>query len=108
MPYDEVMLIRCPPGTAAAERLLASLRDRPGDRLFLFFHGPGLDWAVSEPARQTLTAIAGTAPLRLCSAGWRRRQLGSVPSGWRLSSLVQFWDVADRAGQVIGFGALGD
>lgn len=105
MPYDEVMLIRCPPDAAGLDAVLSHLRTRPGGRLLLFFHGPGLDWAGSPAAQQGLAGLDETAIRMLCAAGWRRRHSGAPPADWPLGSLVQFWHAADRSASIASFGA---
>jgi len=108
VPYDEVMLIRCPPGAAGSDAVLAHLDARADGRLLMFFHGPGMAWASAVGWQRELAAKKDTVTLMLCAAGWRRRQAGLPPAGWQLGSLVQFWDAADRAAEVTTFGALGD
>lgn len=107
MSYDEVMLIRCRPDPADQARVLGQLRIRRDSRLLMFFHGPGLDWVLSEAVQQQLTGAHQRATLMLCAAGWARRKAGEPPAGWQAGSLVQFWDAADRADRVVSFGALG-
>lgn len=107
MSYEEVMLIRCRPDPAGQARVLGQLRNRPQGRLLVFFHGPGLDWALTESAHRELAGVQPRVTLMLCAAGWRRRKAGEPPAGWQEGSLVQFWDAADRAARVLSFGALG-
>ncbi len=106
MPYDEVMLIRCPPDEAGLDAVISHVRVQPGGRRLMFFHGPGLDWAESAIARQGLAAATQAATLMLCSAGWRQRGGAAVPAGWQLGSLMQFWDAADRCAEIASFGRL--
>lgn len=108
MSYDEVMLIRCRPDPAGQARVLGQLRTRRNGRVLMFFHGPGLDWALNDATQKALTGAPQRATLMLCSAGWRRRHAGEPPPGWQVGSLVQFWDAADRADRVVSFGARGD
>ena len=105
MPYQSVMLIRCPPAEQAAARLMAELASPTQASRLLFFQGPGLAWAYSEHARKLADRAGPQLSLKLCSAGWRRRQQPTPPAGWELGSLLQFWTAAETAEQVLGFGA---
>lgn len=107
MSYDEVMLIRCRPDPAGQARVLGRLRVPSDGRLLMFFHGPGLEWAMTEAGQKALACAHRHATLMLCAAGWRRRKAGEPPAGWQTGSLVQFWDAADRADRVVSFGAFG-
>jgi hypothetical protein len=44
--------------------------------------------------------------LRVCSAGWRRLDLGAVSLPFVEGSLLQFWSAAAEAEMVQSFGAL--
>lgn len=106
MRYDEVMLIRCAPHAAGAQQFRAVLDSGPPALRLLFFHGPGLAWANRECAELERIADESGSTLMLCSSGWRRRYAEAAPAGWQLGSLIQFWDAADRAERVLGFGDL--
>lgn len=104
MHYQEVMLVRCLPAAPRADSVLGALSVSGGRPRLVFFHGPGLAWARSELAPRVQDLAEAGTTLMLCSAGWRRRQIEPPPDGWQLGSLVQFWDAADRAEWVAGFG----
>lgn len=106
MSYQEVMLIRCSPEQAGARAVLAAVAESVAAERLLFFHGPGVAWATAESEVLMQRVGQGGTSLLLCSAGWRRRHEQAPPPGWRLGSLVQFWDAADRAERLVSFGAL--
>lgn len=105
MPYQHVMLIRCPPARPALARLTAELARSGAAGQLLFFQGPGLAWASSELGRELAERAGPDHSLLLCSAGWRRRHQLPPPQGWALGSMLQFWTAADAAEHVSSFGA---
>ncbi|MFP4207226.1 MAG: hypothetical protein ACLFSC_01115 [Wenzhouxiangella sp.] len=110
MKGQRVMLIRARPGSAGAVQALDTMRRwkrTPGGGL-IFFHGPGLGHAAVG-AGSAFAVIAGHGwDLRVCQAGWRRRNAGPPPTPFAPGSLVQFWDVALEAAELCSFGDGGD
>ena len=110
MRAERVMLIRCPPGSAAAEaahRLAVRWRRLP-ERVLLFFQGPGLDH-VEAGSESAFAGLAGSGlALSACSGGWRRRSGLALPPPFQFGSLVQFWSAAKSATEVASFGVMDD
>lgn len=107
---ERVMLIRCPPGSAAAEaaRHLAGRWLRLPESGLLFFQGSGLDHVEAGP-ESIFSGLAGSAlTLSACSGGWRRRSSLALPPPFQFGSLVQFWSAATSATEVASFGVMDD
>lgn len=103
---NSVVLMRAAPGSSAARRLLDELQSQSGHECggrLIFFHGPGVDHAVSGQAGRW-RGLAGT-DLMVCSSAWQRRHAEPPPSGWHSGSLTHFWTAADRAEELRCFGA---
>lgn len=104
------MLIRCRPHGPGAAPVIAQVTDWVENRVpgLLFFHGAGVAWVPAVPAAAVRCWRDAGVDLMVCSAAWQRRHREPLPDGWLAGSLIQFWDAAERAEQVLSAGSLAD
>jgi len=104
-----LILVRSAPDSAATQQARREVQKaRSGFRheVVVFFHGDAVaEAAAGRIADWTGGEEAGSVKFLVCQAAWKRRFDRSVATGFELSSLVQFWQLAIDADQVLTFGA---
>ena len=107
--HNVLILVRSAPHSAAIQQARRAVQKaRLGFRheVVVFFHGDAVAEAASgRIADWTGEEQAGPVRLMVCRAAWQRRFDQAVAPGFELSSLVQFWQLAIDADQVLAFGA---
>ncbi len=104
---DTLILVRAAPdsgdGPVALQATLESVN--AGITTAVFLHGPGVDWALpahaegwNNPCRRS------NLLLQVCQTAWQRRHGDQLPQRFQFSSLVQFWNQALHARELISFG----
>lgn len=76
-------------------------RPVPSGPVLVFFHGAGVDHAISGRAPDWRELAAqGRVELVVCETAWRRRHRHPPPEDWHTGSLVRFWSVVADVGRI--------
>ncbi len=104
------MLVRAKPGSAQADAAYALARRWESQAVsgLVFFHGPAVAHGAVDAGSGFASLQSDCLDLRVCSAGWRRLNAGSLDLPFAEGSLLQFWATALQANEVRSFGALSD